>query len=87
MTDKTKGIIQTIAAKDGVSPEYVEQEMMNAIRMAMATTDPHAQALWKQMCPDGKEPDLDTFLTFMANRLDMIMDEQNPKRNSKHHFS
>jgi len=83
MTDKTKGIIQTIAAKDGVSPEYVEQEMMNAIRMAMATTDPHAQALWKQMCPDGKEPDLDTFLSFVSDRVDMMKEQQHSKRNDK----
>ena len=83
MTDKTRGIIQTIAAKDGVSPEYVEQEMMNAIRMAMATTDPHAQALWKQMCPDGKEPDLDTFLSFVSDRVDMMKEQQHSKRNDK----
>ena len=48
--------------------------MMEAIRAGMASPDPHAQALWKQICPDGKEPDLDTFLTFMANRVDMMMD-------------
>jgi len=83
VTDKTRGIIQTIAAKDGVSPEYVEQEMMNAIRMAMATTDPHAQALWKQMCPDGKEPDLDTFLSFVSDRVDMMKEQQHSKRNDK----
>jgi len=87
MTEKTKKILEIIAAENGISPEAVEHEMMEAIRAGMASSDPHAQALWKQICPDRKEPDLDTFLTFMANRLDMIMDEQNPKRNSKHHFS
>ena len=87
MTEKTKKIIATIAAEQGISPEEVEHEMMEAIRAGMASNDPHAQALWKQMCPDGKEPDLDTFLTFMANRVDMMMDEQNPKINRKHHFS
>lgn len=54
MTEKTKRIIQTIAAQQGVTPEYVEEEMMKAIRAAMASPDPHAQALWKQICPDGK---------------------------------
>ena len=85
MTDKTRRIIQTIATKDGVSPEYVEQEMMNAIRMAMASTDPHAQALWKQISPDGREPDLDTFLSFMAERVDMVMEQQQSPRNNKKH--
>lgn len=80
MTEKTKRIIEIIAAENGISPEKVEQEMMEAIRAGMASTDPHAQALWKQMCPDGKEPDLVTFLDFMANRLDMMMDEQKPKK-------
>ena len=83
MTEKTKRILETIAAQNGTTPENVEHEMMKAIRAGMASPDPHAQALWKQICPDGKEPDLDTFLSFMANRVDMMMDEQKPKKNSK----
>ena len=73
MTEKTKKIIALIAAKNGISPEKVEHKMMEAIRAGMASPDPHAQALWKQMCPDGKEPDLDTFLNFMSNRLDTVL--------------
>ena len=66
----------TIAAEQGITPEDVEHEMMEAIRAGMASPDPHAQALWKQICPNGKEPDLDTFLDFMANRVDMMMDDR-----------
>ena len=80
MTEKTKKILQTIAAEQGISSEEVEHEMMEAIRAGMASPDPHAQALWKQICPDGKEPDLDTFLSFVANRVDMMMDGQSPKK-------
>ena len=76
MTGKTKMILEIIAAENGITPEKVEYEMMEAIRAGMASPDPHAQALWKQICPDGKEPDLDTFLTFMADRVDMLMSEQ-----------
>ena len=83
MKEKTKRIIATIAAEQGITPEDVEHEMMEAIRAGMASPDPHAQELWKQIAPDGKEPDLDTFLDFMANRVDMIMGEQKPKKNSK----
>lgn len=72
MTEKTKRIIEIVAARNGVSYEKVEHEMMEAIRAGMASPDPHAQALWKQICPDGKEPDLDTFLTFVANRIEKI---------------
>lgn len=76
MTEKTKMILEIIAAANGITPEKVKYEMMEAIRAGMASPDPHAQALWKQICPDGKEPDLETFLTFMADRVDMLMSEQ-----------
>ena len=72
MTEKTKRIIKNIAAQNGISVKEAEREMMEAIRTAMASPDPRAQALWKQMCPDGKEPDLDTFLTFVANRVNTV---------------
>ena len=87
MTEKTKRIIEIIAAENGISPEDVEHEMMEAIRAGMASPDPHAQALWKQICPDGKEPDLDTFLSLVANRVDMMMGEQKPKKNRKDFLS
>ena len=83
MTEKTKRIIATIAAQQGVTPEYVEEEMRKAIRAAMATTAPHAQDLWKQIAPDGKEPDLDTFLEFAANRVDMMVEQENPTKKGK----
>lgn len=79
MTESTKRIIEIIASKNGISPKEVEHEMMEAIRAGMASSDPYSQALWKQICPDGKEPDLDTFLSFMANRVDMMMNTQEPK--------
>lgn len=69
MTEKTRKIIQSIAEKEGVSTAYVENEMRKAIRQAMTTTDPKAQALWRQIAPDGNEPDMDTFLEFVANKI------------------
>ena len=85
MTEKTRKILETIAAQNGTTPENVEHEMIEAIRAGMASPDPHAQALWKQICPDGKEPDLDTFLTFMANRVDMMQSTQEKRK--KKYFS
>ena len=76
MTEKTKRIIATIATEQGITPEEVEHEMMEAIRAGMASPDPHAQALWKQICPDGKEPDLDAFLSFVANHVKMMQDDE-----------
>lgn len=83
MTEKTKRILQTIAMQQGITPEEVEHEMMEAIRAGMASPDPHAQALWKQICPDGKEPDLDTFLEFAANRVSMMTDQPKGKNHGK----
>ena len=82
MKEKTKRIIAIIAAEQGITPEDVEHEMMEAIRAGMASPDPHAQELWKQIAPDGKEPDLDTFLSFVANRVDMMTQQQEPRQNN-----
>ncbi len=87
MTEKTKRIIETIAIQQGITPEEVEHEMMEAIRAGMASPDPHAQALWKQICPDGKEPDLDTFLSFMATRVDMMTKQEKQKNNHNEYIS
>lgn len=83
MTEKTKRMLQTIAMQQGITPEEVEHEMMEAIRAGMASPDPHAQALWKQICPDGKEPDLDTFLEFAANRVSMMTDQSKGRNHGK----
>lgn len=69
----TKKIIRQIAKENGVTPEQVEADMKEAIRAGMASTDPHAQELWKQIAPDGKEPSLDTFLKFCAEQVNKRM--------------
>lgn len=75
MKERTKRIIAELAARDGVSPEYVEQEMREAIRESMQSTDLKARELWKYLSPDGQEPDLDTFLEFVASRVNMLTDK------------
>lgn len=39
-----KNIIRRIATENGVTPEEVEKEMMDAIRIGMSSTDPNVQA-------------------------------------------
>lgn len=65
----TKKIIRQIAKSNGVTPQEVERDMKEAIRQAMASTDPQAQAFWKQIAPDGKEPDIGTFLRACATKV------------------
>lgn len=69
MTDRTKRIIQSIALKNGITPKEVETDMRSAIRAGMASDDPHVQAIWKQIAPNGVEPSIDTFLDFMVSRI------------------
>ena len=69
MNSKTKKIIKQIATEHGVTPEQVEKDMREAIRAGMASTDPHAQALWKQIASDGKEPSIERFLEFVSGRV------------------
>ena len=66
---KSDEIIMRIAGKEGISPRAVKEEMQCAIREAMKTKDPQAQALWRQLAPDGGEPSIDRFLEFCADRL------------------
>ena len=66
---KAKEVIKKIAKEQGTSPKKIEDEMRCAIREAMASKDPQAQALWKQIAPDGKEPSIDRFLEFCADLL------------------
>ena len=66
---KAKKVIAQIARERNLSPREVEEAMKCAIREAMATKDLQAQAMWKEIAPDGKEPSLDRFLEYCANRL------------------
>ncbi|MBQ7048181.1 MAG: hypothetical protein IJN86_04455 [Clostridia bacterium] len=60
----TKKIIRQIAKENGVTPEEVETEMREAIRIGMASVDPEVQKFWNRLAPDGKEPSIDAFLRF-----------------------
>ena len=69
----TKEIIALVAKEKNMTPGAVEKEMQDAIRQAMASKDPHAQALWKQLAPDGKEPTIEEFLAFCNARVNKYM--------------
>lgn len=51
-----KNVIKEVAKAHKMSEQEVIDEMRVAIRAAMKSTDPTAQAFWKQIAPDGKEP-------------------------------
>ncbi len=64
----TKRIIRQIAKQHGVTPKEVVADMKEAIRAGMASTEPTAQAFWKKLAPDGKEPSIDKFLKFCVKQ-------------------
>lgn len=61
-----KNIIRKIAKENGVTELEVRNEMQIAIRAAMQSTEPTAQAFWKQIAPDGKEPPIETVIGAIA---------------------
>ena len=65
----TKEIIEQIARNNKTTPEKVEAEMRKAICAAMESDDPKAQALWKLLAPDGKEPSIEQFIQFCVERM------------------
>lgn len=61
-----KNIIKEAAKAHGTSEQEVRNEMRIAIRAAMQSPDPTAQALWKQIAPDGKEPPVEKVIATIA---------------------
>ena len=61
-----KNIIKEIAKAHGISEQEVRNEMRVAIRAAMKNTDPTAQAFWKQIAPDGKEPPVERVIASIS---------------------
>ena len=61
-----KDIIRKIAKENGVTELEVRNEMQIAIRAAMQSTEPTAQAFWKQIAPDGKEPPVEKVIASIS---------------------
>ena len=64
-----KNIFQLVAKQHGVTPEEVEREIKEAIRIGMTSQDPLVQARWKLIAPNGKEPTVDEFLTYLYSGI------------------
>ena len=65
----TKAIIRQIAKENGVTPAEVKRDIKFAIRAAMNSTDPIALEHWKVLSPNGKEPTIEQFLTYVARQV------------------
>ena len=61
-----KNIIKEVAKAHKMSEQEARKEMSVAIRAAMKSTDPTAQAFWKQIAPDGKEPPVERVIASIS---------------------
>ena len=61
-----KNIIKEVAKAHGISEQKVRNEMRIAIKAAMQSKEPSAQAFWKQISPDGKEPPVEKVIASIA---------------------
>lgn len=61
-----KNIIKEVAKANGITEQEVKNEMRIAIKTAMQSKEPAAQAFWKQIAPDGKEPPVEKVIASTA---------------------
>lgn len=61
-----KNIIKEVAKANGITEQEVKNEMRIAIKAAMQSKKPAAQAFWKQIAPDGKEPPVEKVIASIA---------------------
>ncbi len=69
MNKKIRRVIRRIAKENGVSPEEVKTEIMNAIRAGIHNPDPQVQAVWNSISPGEEAPDITACLTWAVNRI------------------
>lgn len=68
---KVQRVLQSIAARDGVTVLEVRLSIQEAINEAWANsrTDPAAKAAWDEYFPDGRKPSVEAFIAHLGNRL------------------
>ena len=66
---KTENIIRQIAKAHGVSPAEVKMEIQFAIQEAMKSDDPVARSHWEKISPNGEEPTIEQFLSYIVNQI------------------
>ena len=66
--NKTPSAIEATAIYFGVTPEEVEKEIEEAIRIAWATDEPKTKAMQNELFPQG-QPSIDEFITVFIRHL------------------
>ena len=64
----TRFILMNVARKYGVTYKEVENEIREAIRIGMVSTNPEIKKRWKKISPDGGEPSVGKFLNYILSQ-------------------
>lgn len=66
---RAKAALAEIAKREGISVKEVRAEIDLCIREAMQSSDPIAQAKWKQISPDGHIPTAEEFISILSDEI------------------
>lgn len=66
---KAKKILKKLAKQKGISEMDIQQEIEIAIREAMKSPDPQAQAFWKSIPHKGEQPTPEEVITYIVNKV------------------
>ena len=69
MKRKYSKAIKKIAKQEGVSPEYVYEEMQKAINIGYNNLDPAVQEFWRRVSPDGKPPAPEKVIEILSKEI------------------
>lgn len=61
--------LETIAQKEGISPEKVRDEIALAISLAQKSTDPRTQNFWNSIPCQGTSPTVEEIIDYLAKTI------------------
>lgn len=72
MTNESKiqKILKEVAERDGVSVEYVREEIQKAIDIGMSNPDPNIRLFWMKVPHEGVRPTPEEVLNYLSTQID-----------------
>lgn len=70
-----KNAIKKIAEKDGVSVEYVKDQIMFAMMSSFSSEDPEIKNFWDQIPHEGAFPTTEEFILFISKYITQEKDQ------------
>ncbi len=67
--DKISEHLRTIAEQEGISEHDVRNEIAYAVSLALKSSDPNVQNLWKKIPCKGASPTIEEIIDFIATGI------------------